>query len=142
MKFSFLRNQISRREILGWSASLADPGFLTHFVSAGLLGATGNPQGAPSQADLLAAKRAQFNVAPLKTQGETYRCGLKKNFDFELSLPPSIRLASAKFSKAVPIRSLPVAYEILRKKSRRVASRFAIAKECKLSTFSETRYTP
>ena len=70
MKSSFLRKEISRREMLGWSTSLAGSPLLAHVSFPGLLGASvaGNPQHAPSPADLLAAMRAQFSAAPLKTQ--------------------------------------------------------------------------
>ena len=70
MKFSFLRKQISRREMLGWSTSLAGAALLTHSFSGRLFGASaaGYPQQAPSAADLLADMRAKFNAAPLKTQ--------------------------------------------------------------------------
>jgi cyclase len=69
MKLFFVRKQISRRQMLGWSTGLGG-GLLTHFFSAQLLGAStaGYPQQAPSAADLLADMRARFNAAPLKTQ--------------------------------------------------------------------------
>jgi hypothetical protein len=69
MKFNFLHRQLSRREMLGWSTSLAGSALLTHFFSAGLLGAStvGYPQQAPSATDLLADMRARFNAAPLET---------------------------------------------------------------------------
>jgi len=70
MKSSFLQKQISRREMLGWSTSLAGTALLTHFFSGRLFGASaaGYPQQTPSVADLLADMRAKFNAAPLKTQ--------------------------------------------------------------------------
>jgi cyclase len=70
MKFNFLHRQLSRREMLGCSTSLAGSALLTHFFSAGLLGAStvGYPQQAPSPADLLADMRARFNAAPLETE--------------------------------------------------------------------------
>jgi cyclase len=73
MKFNFLHRQVSRREMLGWSTSLAGSALLTHFLSAGLLDAStvGYPQQASSAADLLADMRARFNAAPLETQSLT-----------------------------------------------------------------------
>ena len=70
MKSSFLQKQISRREMLGWSTSVAGTVLLTHFFSGRLFGASaaGYPQQAPSAADLLADMRAKFNAAPLRTQ--------------------------------------------------------------------------
>jgi len=70
MKFSFLQNQISRREMLGWSTSLAGSALLAHLFSTRLLRASvaGDTQQAPSPAELLASMRAKFNAAPLKTQ--------------------------------------------------------------------------
>ena len=67
---SLFQKQISRREMLGSSTSLAGRALLTHFFSGGLLGAStaGHAQQAPSAADLLANMRAKFNAAPLKTQ--------------------------------------------------------------------------
>ena len=73
MKFNFLHRQVSRREMLGWSTSLAGSALLTTFFSTGLLGASakGYAQQAPSAADLLADMRARFNAAPLETQSLT-----------------------------------------------------------------------
>jgi Metallo-beta-lactamase superfamily len=70
MKFSFLQNQISRREMLGWSTSLAGTALLAHLFSTRLLRASvaGDTQQALSPAELLASMRAKFNAAPLKTQ--------------------------------------------------------------------------
>ena len=70
MKSGFLQKQISRREMLGWSTSLAGSTLLTHFFSGRLFGASaaGYPQQAPSVADLLADMRAKFNAAPVRTQ--------------------------------------------------------------------------
>jgi cyclase len=70
MKSSFLQKQISRREMLRYSTTLAGSALLTTFFSAGLPGAlaASNAQPAPSAADLLADMRARFNAAPLETQ--------------------------------------------------------------------------
>jgi len=70
MESRFLRKQISRREMLGYSTGLAGSAPLMHFFSAGLLGASaaGYAQQVPSPADLLADMRARFNSAPLETQ--------------------------------------------------------------------------
>jgi cyclase len=70
MNSSFLQKQISRREILRYSSTLAGSALLTTFFSTGLLGASakGYAQQAPSPADLLADMRARFNAAPLETQ--------------------------------------------------------------------------
>ena len=70
MKSSFLRKEISRREMFayfqpGWRAAPV----LAHVFSTRLLGASavGYPQQEPSPADLLADMRARFNAAPLVT---------------------------------------------------------------------------
>jgi cyclase len=70
MKSSFLRKQISRREMLRGSATLAGSAFLTYFFSGELPRASAAARGqqTPSPADLLASMRAKFNAAPLKTQ--------------------------------------------------------------------------
>src|SRR5580693_363329 len=70
MKSSFLRKQISRREMLRGSATLAGSAFLTYFFSGELPRASAAARGqqTPSPADLLANMRAKFNSAPLKTQ--------------------------------------------------------------------------
>jgi cyclase len=70
MKFNFLEKQISRREMLRGSATLAGSAFLAHLFPAGLLraSAAGYPQQAPSPADLLASMRAKFNAVPMETQ--------------------------------------------------------------------------
>jgi cyclase len=70
MKSNFLVKRISRREMFGHSTkALAGSVLLTQFSSAGLLDAIAAiPQEASSAAELLAAKRAQFNAAPLETQ--------------------------------------------------------------------------
>ena len=62
MKSSFLQKQISRREMLRYSTTLAGSALLTTFFPAGYA------QQAPSAADLLADMRARFNAAPLETQ--------------------------------------------------------------------------
>src|SRR5882724_3989625 len=62
MKFNFLQNQTSRREMLRGSATLAGSAFLAH-----LFPATGYAQQAPSPAALLADMRARFNAAPLES---------------------------------------------------------------------------
>ena len=69
MKPTFLRGQISRREMLECSTGLAGSARLTHFFSARLLGASvaGYPQQAPSPADLLTSMRARFNAVPMET---------------------------------------------------------------------------
>jgi cyclase len=70
MEFYSLKKQISRREMLRGSATLAGSVFLAQFFPATLLRASAmsNKQAVPSPADLLASMRAKFNAAPLKTQ--------------------------------------------------------------------------
>jgi len=70
MKFNFLQKQISRREMLRGSATLAGSAFLAHLFPATLLraSAAGYAQQAPSAADLLASMRAKFNAVPMETQ--------------------------------------------------------------------------
>ena len=70
MKSSFSQKQISRREMLRYSTTLAGSALLTTFFPAGLprVSAAGYAQQAPSAADLLADMRARFNAAPLETQ--------------------------------------------------------------------------
>ena len=70
MKFNLLQKQISRREMLRGSVTLAGSAFLANFFPATLLraSATGHPQQAPSPADLLASMRAKFNAVSPQTQ--------------------------------------------------------------------------
>src|SRR5258706_15490252 len=70
MKFNFLQQQTSRREILRGSATLAGSAFLAHLFPATLLrpSAAGYAQQAPSAADLVASMRAKFNAVPMETQ--------------------------------------------------------------------------
>ena len=70
MKFNFLQNQTSRREMLRGSVTLAGSALLAPFFPPTLLSASvaGYGQQTPSAADLLASMRAKFNAAPLKTQ--------------------------------------------------------------------------
>ena len=70
MKFNFLQQQTSRREILRDSATLAASAFLAHLFPATLLraSAAGYVQQASSPAELLASFRAQFNAVPVETQ--------------------------------------------------------------------------
>jgi cyclase len=71
MKSTFLEKRISRREMFGHSTIfLAGSALLTQISSASLLDAVvaASPQQTSSAAELLAAKRAQFNAAPLETQ--------------------------------------------------------------------------
>jgi cyclase len=69
MKFNLLQKQISRREMLRGSTTLAGSAFLAHVLPTTLLHASapGYGQQTPS-ADLLASMRAKFNAAPLETQ--------------------------------------------------------------------------
>src|SRR6266853_5536117 len=67
MKFNFLQNQTSRREMLRDSATLAGSAFLAQLFPATLLRVS-YAQQAPSAADLLASMRAKFNAVPLETQ--------------------------------------------------------------------------
>lgn len=73
MKPSFLRKEISRREMFTYSTKLAGSALLAQVFSTRLLGApaTGYPQQESSPAALLADMRAKFNAAPL----ETHRLG-------------------------------------------------------------------
>jgi cyclase len=68
MKFNFLHRQLSRREMLGWSTSLAGSALLTHFFSAGLLGASTVGYAQQTRLDALAAERDWFNGFPLETE--------------------------------------------------------------------------
>jgi len=70
MKFSLLRKQTSRRQMLRGSATLAGSSFLAHLFPPTLLraSAAGSAQQAPSAAELVASMRAKFNAAPLQTQ--------------------------------------------------------------------------
>jgi cyclase len=70
MKFNFLQQQTSRREMLRGSATLAGSAFLAHLFPARLLraSAAGYRQQALSPADLLADMRAKFNAVPMETQ--------------------------------------------------------------------------
>jgi cyclase len=71
MKFNFLQNQTSRREMLRVSATLAGSALLAHLVPATLVrggSAAGSVQQALSPADLLASMRAKFNASPIQTQ--------------------------------------------------------------------------
>ena len=70
MKLNFLQKQISRREMLRYSVTLAGSALLAHFFSARLLRAAtaGFEQQSPSAADLLASMRAKFNAVPMETQ--------------------------------------------------------------------------
>jgi glyoxylase-like metal-dependent hydrolase (beta-lactamase superfamily II) len=70
MKFNFLQEQTSRREMLRGSATLAGSAFLAHLFPATLLraSAAGHAQQSPSAADLLASMRAKFNAVPMETQ--------------------------------------------------------------------------
>jgi cyclase len=70
MKFNLSQKQISRREILRGSVTLAGSALLAHFSSSTSLraAAMSNAQQTPSPADLLASMRAKFNAAPLETQ--------------------------------------------------------------------------
>src|SRR5271154_3032148 len=67
MKFNSLHKQISRREMLRDSVTLA---LLAQIFPATLLPAAtaGDAQEAPSAADLLASMRAKFNAVPMETQ--------------------------------------------------------------------------
>src|SRR5882724_2786034 len=67
MKFNSLQKQISRREMLRDSVTLA---LLTQIFPSTLLRAAtaGEAQEAPSAADLLASMRAKFNAVPMETQ--------------------------------------------------------------------------
>jgi len=68
MKFNLLHRQLSRREMLRGSATLAHSAFLPHLFPAPLLraSAAGYTQQAPS--DALAAERDWFNAFPLETE--------------------------------------------------------------------------
>jgi cyclase len=70
MKSDFMREHISRREMLGYSTRLAGSALLTHLFSSGLLSASAAAyaQQGPSAADQLADMRARFNANPLKIQ--------------------------------------------------------------------------
>jgi cyclase len=70
MKSNFFQKQISRREMLRGSATLAGSALLAQFFPALSLRASAmsNEQQTPSPAQLLASMRAKFNAAPLKTQ--------------------------------------------------------------------------
>jgi glyoxylase-like metal-dependent hydrolase (beta-lactamase superfamily II) len=70
MKFNFLQNQTSRREMFRNSAAFAGSALLAHLLPATLLraSAAGYAQKAPLPADLLANMRARFNAAPIQTQ--------------------------------------------------------------------------
>jgi cyclase len=67
MKFNSLQKQISRREMLRGSVTLA---LLAQIFPAPLLrpAAAGDAQQTPSAADLLAIMRAKFNAVPMETQ--------------------------------------------------------------------------
>jgi glyoxylase-like metal-dependent hydrolase (beta-lactamase superfamily II) len=70
MKFNFLQEQTSRREMLRGSATLVGSAFVAHLFPAGLLRASagGYRQPASSPAALLASMRAKFNTVPMETQ--------------------------------------------------------------------------
>src|SRR5882757_3328442 len=70
MKFNFLQQQTSRREMLRGSATLAGSAFLAHLFPAMLLraSAAGYALQASSPAELLADMRAKFNAVPMETQ--------------------------------------------------------------------------
>jgi cyclase len=70
MKFNFLQEQTSRREMLRGSATLAGSALLAHLFPAPLLRAStvGYAQQGPSPAELLADMRAKFNAVPMETQ--------------------------------------------------------------------------
>jgi cyclase len=70
MKSGFLQKQISRRDILQGSVTLAGSAFLAQLFPATLLHAStaGCVQQSPSPADLLASMRAKFNAVPIETQ--------------------------------------------------------------------------
>jgi cyclase len=70
MKFNFLEKQMSRREMLRGSATLAGSAILAHLLPAPLVRAStaGFAQQSPSPADLLASMRAKFNAVPMETQ--------------------------------------------------------------------------
>jgi cyclase len=70
MKSSLLQKQISRRDILRGSVTLAGTAFLAQLFPATLLraSAAAHAEQSPSPADLLASMRAKFNAAPLETQ--------------------------------------------------------------------------
>src|SRR5712675_1654962 len=70
MKFNFLQQQTSRREMLRGSATLAGSAFLAHLFPTTFLraSAAGYAQQASSPAELLASFRAQFNAVPVETQ--------------------------------------------------------------------------
>ncbi|HWY76096.1 MAG TPA: MBL fold metallo-hydrolase, partial [Verrucomicrobiae bacterium] len=67
MKFNSLQEQISRREMLRDSVTLA---LLAQIIPATLLraAAAGDARQAPSAAELLASMRAKFNAVPMETQ--------------------------------------------------------------------------
>ncbi len=69
MKSSFLEKQISRRDILRGSVTLAGSTLLAHLFPARLLGAPATAHALPpSPSDLLAYMRAWFNTFPMETQ--------------------------------------------------------------------------
>jgi cyclase len=70
MRFNFLQQQTSRREMLRGSATLVGSAFLAHFFPAKLLRASTAryTESAPSPAVLLASMRAKFNAVPMETQ--------------------------------------------------------------------------
>src|ERR1700719_4853791 len=70
MNFSFLQKEISRREMLRYSVTLAGSALVAHLFPARLLraSAAGDAQHLPSAADLLASMRAKFNAVPMETQ--------------------------------------------------------------------------
>ena len=67
MKFNFLQKQISRREMLQDSATLAGSAFLAYLVPA-TFPRVSYAEHSPSAADLVASMRAKFNAAPIQTQ--------------------------------------------------------------------------
>src|SRR5882762_136010 len=70
MKFNFLQQQTSRREMLRGSATLAGSALLAHLFPTTLLrpSAAGYAPQASSPAELLANFRARFNAVPMETQ--------------------------------------------------------------------------
>src|ERR1700722_17619888 len=70
MKTNPLQKQISRRQMLRGSATVAGSAFLAHLFPATSLRASAatHAQQAPSPADLLADMRAKFNAVPMQTQ--------------------------------------------------------------------------
>src|SRR5882672_3811539 len=68
MKFNFLQEQTSRREMLRGSATLAGSAVLAHLFPARLLRASAAGYAQQASSDVLAAMRDWFNAFPLETK--------------------------------------------------------------------------